>query len=269
MLREAVQAADFVLIFLRKLLWTMQWDKKVTVITGASSGIGKATLELLRTEGCIVYNLDQQPPAESDPYYIPCDVSKRTAVEQAIRLVYEKEKRIDFLFANAGRHLFATLEETSYEQLETLVSINLLGTFYLLKSVIPIMKEQQKGSIVLMGSDQSFVGKASSAVYGMTKGAIGQLTKSTAIDYAPFHIRVNCICPGTIQSPLLDKAVQQFVAKTGQETAAVYTALDGVQPLGRVGQPIEIAKAVRFLLSDESSFTTGALFAVDGGYTCQ
>jgi NAD(P)-dependent dehydrogenase (short-subunit alcohol dehydrogenase family) len=165
--------------------------------------------------------------------------------------------------------LFATLEETSYEQLEILVSTNLLGTFYLLKTVIPVMKLQRKGSVVLMGSDQAFVGKGSSAVYGMTKGAIGQLTKSTAIDYAPFNIRVNCICPGTIQSPLLDKAVQQFVAKTGEETAAVYTSLDKVQPMGRIGQPEEIAKTVLFLLSDDSSFTTGSLFAVDGGYTCQ
>lgn len=247
----------------------MQWEKTITIITGASSGIGKATLELLRAEGSIVYNLDYQPPATPDPFFIHCDVGNKTEVANAIRTIYEKEKRIDFLFTNAGMHLFATLEETSDEQLERLVSTNLLGTFYLLKAVIPIMKEQQKGSIVLMGSDQAFVGKGSSSVYGMTKGAIGQLTKSTAIDYAPFNIRVNCICPGTIQSPLLDKAVQQFVAKTGEEINAVYTSLDKVQPLGRIGQPEEIAKAVRFLLSDDSSFTTGCLFAVDGGYTCQ
>ena len=247
----------------------MQWGKKVTIITGASSGIGKATLDLLRAAGSIVYNLDRSEQTLPDPFFISCDVSNKTAVQAAVQTVYEKEKHIDFLFANAGMHLFATLEETSYEQLETLVSTNLLGTFYLLKAIIPVMKQQQKGSIVLMGSDQSFVGKGSSAVYGMTKGAIGQLTKSTAIDYAPFNIRVNCICPGTIQSPLLDKAVHQFVAKTGDETAAVYTALDKVQPMGRIGKPEEIAKTVQFLLSDDSSFTTGSLFAVDGGYTCQ
>lgn len=247
----------------------MQWEKKIAIITGASSGIGKATLELLRTAGCIVYNFDRTAPSNPDPFFISCDISNKTAVLNAVQVVHEKEKRIDFLFANAGMHLFATLEETSYEQLDTLVSINLLGTFYLLKAIIPIMKQQQKGSIVLMGSDQSFVGKGSSAVYGMTKGAIGQLTKSTAIDYAPFNIRVNCICPGTIQTPLLDKAVQQFVAKTGEETTAVYTSLDKIQPMGRVGKPEEIAKAVKFLLSDDSSFTTGSLFAVDGGYTCQ
>ena len=247
----------------------MQWKDSVTVITGASSGIGKATLELLRNEGSLVYNLDNKPSEQTDPYFINCDVSNRLNIEDSIKMIYAKEKRINFLFSNAGRHLFANIEETSYEQLESLVSINLMGTFYLLKTVIPLMKLQQSGSIVLMGSDQSFVGKASSAVYGMTKGAVAQLAKSTAIDYARYNIRVNCICPGTIQTPLLDNAIKQFVTQSGQEPASVYAALDTVQPLGRIGRPDEIAKTVRFLFSDDSSFITGALIAVDGGYTCQ
>jgi len=247
----------------------MQWKDTVTVITGASSGIGKATLELLRNEGSLVYNLDIMPPDQADPCFIHCDVSKQQEVEQAIQTIYGKTKRIDFLFSNAGRHLFANIEDTSYGQLESLVGINLMGTFYLLKTVIPIMKQQQKGAIVLMGSDQSFVGKARSAVYGMTKGAVAQLTKSTAIDYAPFHIRVNCICPGTIQTPLLERAVNQVVAQSGQEAATVYASLDSVQPLGRIGRPDEIARTVRFLFSEDSSFITGALISADGGYTCQ
>jgi NAD(P)-dependent dehydrogenase (short-subunit alcohol dehydrogenase family) len=247
----------------------MQWQNTVTIITGASSGIGKATLELLRKEGSLVYNLDNTPPEQPDPFFINCDVSNRVDVGQAINTIYSKEKRIDFLFTNAGRHLFANIEDTSYEQLENLVGINIMGTFYMLKSVIPIMKQQQKGSIVIMGSDQAFVGKSSSAVYGMTKGAVAQLTKSTAIDYAAFNIRVNCICPGTIQTPLLDKAVKQVINKSGQEAAEIYTSLNKAQPLGRIGQPEEIAKTVRFLLSDDSSFITGAQIAADGGYTCQ
>ena len=247
----------------------MEWKNKVAVITGASTGIGKATKELLLSKGAIVYNLDRNKPDQDDHYFIFCDVSKKENINAAIDQVFEKEKRIDMLFANAGVHLFATLEETTYEQLESIVAINILGVFYLLKKTIPIMKQQRKGSIVLMGSDQTFIGKASSSVYGMTKAAIGQLAKSTAIDYAPHNIRVNCICPGTINTPLLHRAVEQFVAKTGTVAEEVYRSLDGVQPMGRIGKPEEIAESVAFLLSDESSFTTGSLFAVDGGYICQ
>src|SRR5689334_16541524 len=120
-----------------------------------------------------------------------------------------------------------------------------------------------------MGSDQTFAGKASSSVYGMTKGAIGQLTKSTAIDYAAYNIRANCICPSTIHTPLLYKAVDVFGGCTSSAKQAVYKDLDKVQPIGRIGKPGEIAAAVAFLLSDENSFMTGSLVSVDGGYVCQ
>src|SRR6188474_3413529 len=219
----------------------MEWKNKIVLITGASSGIGKATKELLLSKGAIVYNLDRNRPAEEDPHFIFCDVSKKENINAAIDQVFENEKRIDMLFANAGVHLFATLEETTYEQLESIVGINVLGVFYLLKKIVPIMKQQQKGSIVLMGSDQSFIGKASSSVYGMTKGAIGQLTKSTAIDYAPHNIRVNCICPGTIDTPLLHKAVDHFASVTAANKDDVYKGLDSIQPLGRIGKAEEIA----------------------------
>lgn len=245
----------------------MDWNNKVVVITGAGTGIGKATKELLRERGATVYNLDVQD--SGDKHFIKCDVRVNENIRDAYAAIFDKEKRIDMLFANAGIHLFASMEETTDEEFENLIAVNIRGVFYSVKYVLPYMKKQGKGSIVLMGSDQSSVGKASSSVYGMTKGAIGQLTKSTAIDYAAFGIRVNCIGPGTISTPLLDKAVDHFSRKTGTDRAEVYKNLDTVQPLGRIGLPVEIAATVAFLLSDESSFTTGALFPVDGGYIAQ
>ena len=245
----------------------MDWHNKVVIITGATTGIGRATRELLLGKGAVVYNLDIQDSA--DKYFINCDIRIKENIRDAYAQVYENEKRIDCLFANAGIHLFATIEETTDEEFENLIAINLRGTFYSVKYVLPYMKEQKKGSILLMGSDQSSIGKASSSVYGLTKGAIVQLAKSTAIDYAKFGIRVNCIGPGTINTPLLHKAVDRFSEITGTEKEEVYKNLDTVQPWGRVGLPDEIAATAAFLLSDESSFTTGALFPVDGGYIAQ
>ena len=120
-----------------------------------------------------------------------------------------------------------------------------------------------------MGSDQSFIGKGKSSVYGLSKGAIAQLTKSTAIDYAEFNIKINCICPGTINTPLLDKAVEKFKSLSGMQNDEVMKILQEAQPIQRIAEPSEIATVVSFLLSEENSFMTGALVPVDGGYTCQ
>lgn len=247
----------------------MHLENKIALITGGTTGIGKATVDLLRHQGCLTYNLDIQAPDHADPHFIRCDVRSRSDVQRAVNHILDRHQRLDMVFANAGVHLFATLEETSEEQLDEVIDINIKGVFHTLQAVIPVMKKQQAGSIVLMGSDQSFIGKGSSAVYGLTKGAIGQLTKSTAIDYARFGIRVNCICPGTIDTPLLHKAVDRYTSLSGEPADAVYEGLRKAQPIQRIAQPIEIAHTVIFLLSDESSFTTGSLVSVDGGYTCQ
>ncbi len=129
--------------------------------------------------------------------------------------------------------------------------------------------KNEKGSIVLMGSDQSFVGKGCSSVYGLTKAAIGQLTKSTAIDYAAYGVRVNCVCPGTMNTPLFENAVESLSKKTNTPKNEIHNQLYQAQPLQRIGRPEEIASAVLFLCSDEASFITGTLLPVDGGYTAQ
>lgn len=249
----------------------MEWNNKIAVITGAGTGIGLATRKLLESKGCTVYNLDlpSAGDVENDPYFLPCDVRDRNAVREAIQTVHQRSGQIDFLFSNAGIHLFAGIEDTTDEEFDNVVATNIFGTFFAVQSVLPYMKARQKGSIVLMGSDQSWVGKAQSSVYGLTKGAIGQLTKSTAIDYAPHGIRVNCICPGTIDTPLLHKAVHRYATLNAANESEVLKSLNTIQPLGRIGRPEEIAAVVAFLLSDENSFMTGSLVSADGGYVCQ
>lgn len=131
------------------------------------------------------------------------------------------------------------------------------------------MRQNAKVSIVLTGSNQSLVGKGENSSYGMTKGAIAQLTKSTAIDYAKFNIRVNCICPGTIDTPLCHESVKRYSRVYGIREDYIYQSLKTAQPLGRIGIPEEVANVVYFLCGEESSYITGALIPIDGGYTCQ
>ena len=240
---------------------------RVVVVCGGSSGMGNAVVRLLSGDGFKVYVLDVKET--QDAAFIPCDVSHYEEVRRAVQQVVENEGTIDGLFVAAGIHLFATIEQTTLDEFERVLAINLKGTFYLLKEVLPIMRQQQSGSIVLMGSDQTHVGKGSSSVYGMTKAAIGQLTKSTAIDYARFNVRVNCICPGTIDTPMLAPTIERFHASSGIPIADIYEMLKKAQPIQRLGTPEEIARVVRFLLSDECPFMTGALICADGGYTCQ
>jgi NAD(P)-dependent dehydrogenase (short-subunit alcohol dehydrogenase family) len=157
----------------------------VAVITGGTTGIGAATRDLLRERGARVYNLDVRRDSCPGDYFIYCDVTDHESVSAAIGEVMTREGRIDCLFANAGIHRFANIEETSVEEFETVLSVNLKGAYYTLKAVIPIMKVQAHGAILLMGSDQTLIGKGRSSVYGLTKAAIGQLAKSTAITGVP------------------------------------------------------------------------------------
>jgi short-subunit dehydrogenase len=247
----------------------MQHEGKIAIITGASSGIGQATKIKLREKGALVYNLDLFNDEPNDEFYIHCDVSNFDSVKQSVDQIFNKHQKLDFLFANAGIHLVGNIEETKIEDFENVLSVNLKSVFYTLKAALPYMRIQSKGSIVLMGSDQSLVGKGKSAVYGLTKGAIGQLTKSTAIDYAEHNIRVNCICPGTIETPLLNNAVEGFIKRTNLEKDSILETLKKAQPINRIAQPYEVANVVCFLLSDDASFITGSLYSVDGGYTCQ
>jgi NAD(P)-dependent dehydrogenase (short-subunit alcohol dehydrogenase family) len=240
---------------------------KVAVVVGGASGMGEAAARSLAQAGAKLHVLDIKPTTVGS--FQSCDVRDYEQVRRCVANIASRDGRIDLLFIAAGVHLFANIEDTSIDEFERVLSINLKGPFFVLKEVLPIMRKQKYGNVVLMGSDQVFVGKPSSTVYGLSKAAIGQLTKSSAIDYAPFNVRVNCICPGTIDTPMIAPSVQRFHEMSGTPIDEIHAMLRKAQPIQRLGTPEEIAKAVMFLLSDECPFMTGALVSVDGGYTCQ
>ncbi|BBB14906.1 putative oxidoreductase short-chain dehydrogenase/reductase family protein [Candidatus Rickettsiella viridis] len=250
----------------------MRFQDKTIIITGGSSGIGAATAQLFSQEGATVYVLDKKNldyPRSENIVYFACDVSNLQQVKRAIETIQDKSPQIDFLFCNAGVHLFATIEESSVEAMNHVITSNLFGTIYCLQQVLPIMRKQKFGSIVLMASDQAFIAKEQCAIYGASKAAIAQLAKSTALDYATYGIRVNCVCPGTIDTPMYQRVIQQFQEKTQLSEQRIKADVAQRLPLKRVGRPEEVADVVGFLCSDTASFMTGALVNIDGGYTIQ
>jgi NAD(P)-dependent dehydrogenase (short-subunit alcohol dehydrogenase family) len=248
----------------------MDSEIKVAIVTGGTTGIGKATSELLAKKGCKVYVLDIIPfESKENITFFQTDLRIPDQILANVQSVYEKEGKIDYLFAHAGKHLFASIEETSREQFDDLIDLNIKGIWYAIKATIPHMKERKKGSIVITGSDQTFIGKGKSSAYGLTKGAVSQLTKGLVADYTEYGIRINCVCPGTIDTPMLMPTAKRYSEASGIPIEKIFDDWSNGQPIKRLGKPEEIASMVVFLLSDESGFTTGSIIAVDGGYTSQ
>lgn len=240
---------------------------RIAIVTGGSSGIGKAIVERLLAQQYRVFNLDIQPSPVGE--HIACDVSQVTAVEQAIAAILAQTRQIDLLVSNAGRHLSATIEETDEATLDALFALNVKGAYAAIKAVLPQMKTQKNGAIVLIASDQSLIGKRHSFAYNLTKHALASMARTTALDYAADNIRVNAVCPGTVETPLFHKAIDRYCARSGADKSQVVAEEAALQPLNRLGQPEEVAALVSFLASDEASFITGSLQVIDGGYTAQ
>ena len=236
--------------------------------------MGAAVAKRFLDAGSIVHVIDVQTPkfeANSEKlFFHECDVSQFEPLQAIVDQIVKDHLKIDFVFANAGIHRIGTIEETDISDLDQLLDVNVKGVFYTLKAVLPSMVRWKKGSIVLMGSDQSLVGKSSQAAYGLTKGAIGQLAKSTAFDYSRYNIRVNCVCPGTIETPMAKKAMADFADRyhNGNQLLLNKNILDQYM-LKRLGNVEEVANVVSFLLSDQASFVTGTLVSVDGGYVAR
>ena len=241
---------------------------RVAVISGGSSGIGLSCINKFLQNNYLVYNLDivENNVSHENYRYIKTNVCNSTEIKQSIEQVIRENKTINTLIVSAGKHLSATIETTNDQQLMELINLNMLGAFWLIQATIPHMKSQNSGTIITIGSDQSTIAKHSSSVYGMTKAALASLTKSTAIDYAKFNIRANCIGAGTIDTPLYRIAITKYSEKSGIPLSQIEQEEAMLQPIGRIGKPAEVAELAYFLAQDSVSFITGAIIPIDGGY---
>ncbi len=240
--------------------------KKVCVITGGSSGIGLSIVKLFVENNYRVFNLDLIASAEGD--FRQCDV---TNVSQVTAIIDDiaKQHTIDVLISNAGIHFSATIENTREEDLDKVFNINVKGAYAAIKAVLPSMKANHNGAILLMASDQALIAKHNSFAYNLSKSALASIAKTTALDYAAYNIRANAVCPGTIETPLYHKAIDNYCQKSGADKNEVHKDEEKLQPLQRLGQPEEVAELVLFLASDKARFITGSLQVIDGGYTAQ
>lgn len=240
--------------------------KKVCVVTGGSSGIGLSIVKLFLAKQYQVFNLDISPSDSGE--FCQCDITQVSQVSQIINDI-AKQGAIDVLVSNAGIHFSGSIENTSEDELERVFNINVKGAYAAVKAVLPAMKAQQNGAIILMASDQALIAKHNSFAYNLSKAALASMAKTTALDYAQFNIRANAVCPGTIETPLYHQAINNYCEKSGANKAEVHAEEAALQPLGRLGQAEEVAELVYFLGSDKAKFITGSLQVIDGGYTAQ
>jgi NAD(P)-dependent dehydrogenase (short-subunit alcohol dehydrogenase family) len=251
----------------------MRLKDKVALITGGTSGIGEATAFLFAREGACVSILGRNAKRGSEvahriqqeggeAIFFQADVSLPKDCRHAVEQTVKTFGGIDILFNNAGVFYPQTALQCSEREWDEQIDINLKGTFLMSKFALPEMIARKRGVIINNASGWGIVGGDRAVAYCASKGGVVLMTKAMAIDHGPQGIRVNCICPGDVETPMLPADAKMRGLKWDE-----YIAGCANRPLGRIGTPEEIAKAVLFLASDDSSFMTGAALVVDGGGT--
>lgn len=201
--------------------------------------------------------------------FVEADTRNREALTEAVQAGTGRFGPLSAVFANAGIHRSNTLLDISDAELHTMVDINIFGTINTLQAALPGIIETGGGAVVINCSDQWFVGKAHSFGYGLTKGALGQITRSLSIDLGPKKVRVNAICAGTIHTPLVDRIFERCSQAEGRPVEEFWAEENALFAGGRVGTPEEVARMVWFLATPESSFCTGGHFPIDGGLSAR
>lgn len=231
---------------------------KIAIVTGHRNGIGAATVRLLEEQGCRVHGFDLPET----------DLSALDRIASYVDAVAKKEGGLDILVNNAGVTNMGDIVETPLSEVDQVITVNLKAPFLLMKAAIPHLLRRGGGAIVNNASDQAIVGKRFSAIYGASKAALAQLTRSAALDWSPKGIRINCVAPGSTNTPMLRSVLAQLHARyPSQYPADGESFYRSSIPLGRFADPREIAWVIAFLASDAASFITGAVIPVDGGFT--
>jgi NAD(P)-dependent dehydrogenase (short-subunit alcohol dehydrogenase family) len=248
-------------------------DGKPILITGAASGIGRATALAASREGANLVLADVLVESGEEiakkiaseggkALFVRCDVTKQADIDAMVKRTVEAYGKLDGAFNNAGiEGTLAPTVDYPEDVFERVIQVNLIGVWRCLRAEIPVMAKQGKGSIVNTASVAGLVGASAFAAYDASKHGVVGLTKSCALDYAKQKIRLNAVCPGVIQTPMLDRLASS--------APGAIDALSAITPIGRLGTGEDVAEAVVWLLSDAASFVTGTTLAVDGGFTAQ
>jgi len=246
-------------------------EGRVAVITGAASGIGRATAILFAAEGAAVLAADVQDDAGAQTVatiraaagraeFVHADVSRSEDVRRMLGVAVDRFGRLDVLFNNAGVAVFKGVVETDEAEWDHVLGVNLRGAYLGIKYAAAEMRRQGGGAIINTASVHGMRTTAGIAAYAASKHGVIGLTRAAALDLAPHNIRVNCIQPGAIETPIM-RANLRAVGDEEDE----FRKISAAEPMGRVGTAQEIARMALFLASDDASFITGAAFAVDGG----
>ncbi len=253
---------------------TFSLQDKVAIITGGGKGIGESMCKVFAKHGALVHLLDidiengqrvveEIKAAGGQAFFHECDVSEHEATGSVFQKIYARSNGLHILINNAGIAQIGNVENTTVQNMDRMYQVNILGVYNCLHFAIPLMKQSGGGAIINLASIASVVALEDRFGYAMSKGAVYTMTLSIAKDYIKDNIRCNSIGPARVHTPFVDNYLKQNYPGTEAE---MFKKLSATQPIGRMGQPQEIAHLALYLCSDQASFITGSFYPIDGGF---
>jgi NAD(P)-dependent dehydrogenase (short-subunit alcohol dehydrogenase family) len=253
-----------------------EWSGRVALVTGGSQGIGRAVVELLASRGAAVgvCGLEADRVAETvsairdrggEALAVAADVTDRRSIAAAVAATVERYGRLDTLVTSAGIQRYGTVVDTDEGTWDEVFAVNVKGVYLAAQAALPHLRASGTGSIVVVSSVQAHVTQSAVAAYAASKGALDALVRAMAIDEASTGVRVNAVCPGSVDTPMLRASARRFSDGTDDGVDGLVADWGRVHPLGRVAQPREVAEVICFLAGPGASFVTGEDVRVDGG----